>query len=143
MEGTKMTEENPKIGSGVIAIGAGLLGYVAGYLTKNIVAEQIEQPGWAKEAIAQVYVERMGQVLRMEYVGTGGWTDNQGTHQTANYIGWRETGVGKGDSDAWIGIEKRADGSIRVGIFGTDDLNVGYGGVRLTQKSGAFLYTSY
>ena len=109
-----MAEENPKIGSGIVAIGAGLVGYVAGYLTKNVVAEQIEQPGWAKNVInnLQIWLPEKAQYLNLHYIGKGGWRDTICT----NYLGSRDTGIDMGGPNAWVTLALRATGQVQVRI---------------------------
>lgn len=107
------------LAGGGAAVGAGL-GYVLATLEKA--------PDWAIKALNRLNVARIYEgyswPLAFEFVGLGGWVDEQGrTLIDAEFVGWRNTGVGKGDADAYVSLhyfQERPDLGVMFDIYGTN-----------------------
>ncbi len=126
-------------GVGELIAGAG--GFITG-LAVTPVLKFLQEPSWAREFLANISISRvMGDgsewPLAFEFIGTGGWA---GGVLSSDYIGWRNTGVGKGDSDAWVIIWRRADGSLGFDVYGLQ-LVVLYAGVSVDPREGPYLYS--
>ena len=121
---------------------AGAGGFIAG-LAVNPVLNFLQEPSWAREVLKDVSVIRLRQdvewPLAFEFIGAGGWTNPSGLFPSSDYIGWRNTGVGKGDADAWLTIYMNLDGVPGFHVYG-GDLLVSYKGVPLEPKTGAYLH---
>lgn len=118
---------------------AGIAGLTVG-LVVNPVLKAIEEPQWAREVLKNISILRvMGDgsewPLFFEFVGAGGW----GTTLSSDYIGWRNTGAGKGDSDAWLTIYMKPDGVPGFHVYG-GGLIVSYKGMLLESRMGEYLH---
>jgi len=95
------------------------------------------EPDWAKNTREKIEVIRteFGQSLAFEFVGSGGWD----TTKAADYIGWRETGIGLGDVDALLSIEQKEDGTVEFVVFGYN-LIVRFDGVEVAPMDGPYIW---
>jgi len=109
------------------------------------------EPAWAKDILRDITVTRELTGIEREapatvdihfdFIGNGGWEDKTGrTFQHANYVGYRVTGIRKGDLDAMLTICKRPAGD-PVGAFGIEingygGLHVFYRGEEIAEESG-------
>lgn len=121
------------------AVVAGIGGLVAGLVIPPVL-RAFEEPVWAKEIRKKLSINRVGAggiewPLTFEFIGLGGWTDTI----SSDYIGWRNTGVGKGDSDAWVCIWRQADGVLGFDVYGFG-LVVLYNGVLVEPRTGAYAH---
>lgn len=110
-------------------------------------SSRIREPLWAKDTLGKISVVRLipyeeppEQPITFQFVGRGGWETEAGTVHSAEYIGWRATGVFRGDGDAWLCIWQRPDGSIGYDIYGVG-LKVTHEGEALSPRSGPYLYS--
>jgi hypothetical protein len=110
-------------------------------------ATRLREPLWAKEILGDLKVTRKitsgpeaGQYeLTFQFIARGGWRGMAGTVSSAEYIGWRDTGVMRGDGDAWLCINKAPDGKIAFSVYGVD-LTVTYKDVPVSPITGAYLF---
>lgn len=108
---------------------------------------QLNEPSWAKFVVNNLVVERtIGTVvwtLSFSFLGVGGWTEG-GQNDSAEYLGWRDTGVGKGDGDAWLTVYKDPTGKVSFHVYGNGPggVTVAYLGVNVPPTSGPFQFLS-
>ena len=118
---------------------AGVGGFVVGLVAEPVL-KFLQEPQWARDVLKNVSAIRVIQGVKwplvFEFIGVGGW----GAMVSMTYIGWRNTGVGKGDSDAWLNIGLSPSGVIGIGVYGMD-LLVFYKGVPLESKTGEYVHS--
>lgn len=124
---------------------------VSSRVCQRIVSRR-EEPLWAKEILKDISVIRELVGIEKEapatvdilftFVGMGGWEDKYGgIHEHAVYVGYRETGVGRGEDDAYLAIGKHPDGTYIIELYGTRGVTAFYKGERIPPRLGPWLFS--